>query len=83
MQEYETAQRIINDTHKRRIKFIIWRKWRKASVESVYTKTRRFEIYNLLTKLEESFNKTLVYSVFNQIKYLKNNPYKQKAAMQI
>ncbi len=29
--EQETARRIISETHKRRAKAIIWRKWRKAS----------------------------------------------------
>lgn len=40
--EQETASRIIAMAHKRRVKAIIWRKWRKATKEVEFTTIRRF-----------------------------------------
>lgn len=40
--EQDTVRRIINETRKRRVKAVIWRKWRKAAKQEEYKTIRRF-----------------------------------------
>lgn len=81
--EQQTAKRIISETHKRRVKAFIWRKWRNAAKNAEFTTMRRFEVQNLLEKLGESFNKTNLFAAFNMVKYFRNDPFKEGGASKI
>jgi hypothetical protein len=62
---------------------VIWRKWRNAAKQAEFTTIRRFEFQNVLQKLSESFAKTNLCAAFNMIKYLRNNPVRESAAILI